>query len=32
MSEKKKLLLFTDTYAEQINGAKVTLEELVHHI
>ncbi len=32
MSEKKKLLLFTDTYAEQVNGAKVTLEELVHHI
>ena len=28
MIVKKKLLLFTDTYAHQINGAKVTLEEL----
>lgn len=28
MAQKKKLLLFTDTYAHQVNGAKVTLEEL----
>lgn len=31
MSKKKKLLLFTDTYAHQINGAKVTLEELARN-
>ena len=28
MKHKKKLLIFTDTYAHQVNGAKVTLEEL----
>ena len=29
---KQKLLIFTDTYAEQVNGAKVTLEELARNI
>lgn len=31
MQQKKKLLIFTDTYAHQINGAKVTLEELARN-
>ncbi|MBP9779407.1 glycosyltransferase family 1 protein [Candidatus Gracilibacteria bacterium] len=31
MPERSKLLLFTDTYAHQVNGAKVTLEELTHN-
>jgi hypothetical protein len=28
---KKKILIFTDTYASQINGAKITLEELARN-
>ncbi len=32
MTPKKKLLLFTDTFDSQVNGAKVTLEELVRHL
>ena len=31
MTQKLKLLLFTDTYAHQVNGAKVTLEELTRN-
>ncbi len=32
MTHKKKLLIFTDTYEHQVNGAKVTLEELARNM
>ena len=31
MKKRKKILIFSDTYAHQINGAKVTLEELTRN-
>ena len=32
MSQKKKLLIFTDTYEKQVNGVQISLRELTKHL